>query len=279
MDDARPSRRWFRFSLRTLLIAVLVAAVPLGFLVRSMQLAARQRRAVDALKEKWIRMQLRLGYRCIRQRSYRAARAALLLARLGEDFFYNVESVSSFDDKPAEGLSHLREFPHLKNVIVPDRPIGDAVARQLSGLQQLKYLDLSNSALTDDGLKYLRGLTGLESLDLYDNPISGTGLTHIGDSRHLTSLMLESTRIDDRGMRFLKPLTELKTLGLGSSPDLTDEGIKVLAPMVAMKQLSIIDTGITDQGLAALKDMRSLEVLILAKTREFVAPALGTLGK
>ena len=50
-DKPARKRRWFRFSLRTLLIVVMLLSLPLGWLAMKMIQAERQRRAVEAIQE------------------------------------------------------------------------------------------------------------------------------------------------------------------------------------------------------------------------------------
>jgi hypothetical protein len=51
IDEPARKRRWFRFSLRTLMVVVLLLSLPLGWLAMRMAQAERQRRAVEAIRE------------------------------------------------------------------------------------------------------------------------------------------------------------------------------------------------------------------------------------
>jgi len=54
MNDSlppKPKRHWNQFSLRTLLVFVLVLSVPLGWFAMTMQRARRQREAVEGIRE------------------------------------------------------------------------------------------------------------------------------------------------------------------------------------------------------------------------------------
>ena len=59
----------------------------------------------------------------------------------------------------------------------------------------------------------------------------------------------------------------ITALVLGNSKDLTDEGVRHLARLPALKHLDISGTAITDRGLRVLQDLPALEVLSLAGTQ------------
>lgn len=67
----------------------------------------------------------------------------------------------------------------------------------LSALQaeDLQYLQLSGTRVTNVGLSYLRGLTGLRVLWLYDTRISDAGLGHLQGLTGLRVLNLRSTLV------------------------------------------------------------------------------------
>ena len=55
----------------------------------------------------------------------------------------------------------------------------DADLAWLDKLPQLKWLDLSDTQITDAGLIHLQGLSQLESLDLSDTQVTDAGLIHL----------------------------------------------------------------------------------------------------
>jgi hypothetical protein len=67
----------------------------------------------------------------------------------------------------------------------------------LAALQpdDLQYLQLSGTRVTNAGLSHLRGLTGLRVLWLYDTPISDAGLVHLQELTGLRVLNLRSTLV------------------------------------------------------------------------------------
>ncbi|HTE46399.1 MAG TPA: hypothetical protein VK636_14190, partial [Gemmatimonadaceae bacterium] len=59
----------------------------------------------------------------------------------------------------------------------------------------------------------------------------------------------------------------ITTLNLDGSKGLTDDGVKFLARLPALKHLDLSGTSVTDRGLAVLRDLPALETLRLVMTR------------
>jgi Leucine-rich repeat (LRR) protein len=262
MTQALPTRRWrFRFGLRTLLFAVVVFAVPLGFLARSLQSAARQRQAVEALEKSGFACDYNYGVDGNDKPIHKPRMPVWLISLFGQDLFYNVESIDSSGSDNPKAFAHLRDLRHLQRIAFDDLP-GDAITPYLSDLDQLKVMDLSHCNLSDGGLEHLRGLITLKVLSLRDNPITGAGLIHLCDSPALKSLDVQGTSFDDTGMGCLARLTQLEELFV-DSPDVTDQGLAFLASMTAMHRLYIGKSGISDKGMIYLRYMPGMEHLIL----------------
>jgi hypothetical protein len=66
--------------------------------------------------------------------------------------------------------------------------------------EDLQYLQLSGTAVSDAGLAHVRGLTGLRVLWLYDTRISDKGLTYLYDLINLRVLNVRSTLVSVRGI-------------------------------------------------------------------------------
>ena len=99
MTETKPKRLWFRFGLRTLLLAMTVLCVWLGFKVNA---ARRQKEAVDAILKAG--GTVTFSYQCVPVRGNPDALSldpnalpttpAWLRACLGEDFFRNTVEVN-----------------------------------------------------------------------------------------------------------------------------------------------------------------------------------------
>ncbi len=114
----------------------------------------------------------------------------------------------------------------------------DEMEHALDALNQLKtleYLDLSDTALTDDGLARLAGLTELRNLSL------------------------SGTRISDAGLEQLKNMTFLEVLALNRLP-ITDVGLSRLQTLPRLKEVSVVGGKVTQAGVLALRGQRKVNV-------------------
>ncbi len=132
-EAAKPYRRWYQFSLRTLLVAFMVLGVPLSWFAARMERTRKQRKAVEAIQ--------RLGGSVEYDRHMPSL--TWLRCWLGNDFFDEVETVD-----------------------VLNIQITDAGLEHLDGLTNLKRLSLDGTRITDGGLEHFRGLTNLQELNL-----------------------------------------------------------------------------------------------------------------
>jgi hypothetical protein len=155
-DTARrnsPRRRWYQFSLRTMLVGMVVIGFGTAWLSLQVKRALDQRRAVKAIAavaEVWF----------AEPRTW-AQRNKYLRSWLGDDAILDVYRVVFRQAQGEElelALSHLR------------------------GLTQLEWLDLSDTQVSDAGLAHLRGLTQLQTLDLSNAQVSDAELSQLSES-------------------------------------------------------------------------------------------------
>jgi uncharacterized membrane protein len=117
------------------------------------------------------------------------------------------------------------------NVIAEYHQPGDSLMLSFLSLsEQLTWLNLSETAATDDMLAYL------------------------ADMKNLTRLHLQNTNITDDGLKHLKGLQYLEYLNLyGTS--VTDDGLKELAMLINLKRVYVWQTKVTMEGVAKLRQM------------------------
>ena len=195
------SRRRFQFSIRSMLVFVVVVAIVCSWFAVKMQQARRQREVVEAIEKQG-------GLSGYDDRINEDGRLLVfpgppwLRKLLGMDFLFEVECVQ-FGQVTDAGLAHLKE------------------------LTNLETLDLEATKVTDAGLVHLEGLTGLENLVLEGTQIGDAGLIHLKGLAGLEHLYLRSTQITDAGLVHLKGLANLKEVWLGDT-QVTDAGVQDL---------------------------------------------------
>ena len=199
MNAPQPKRRWFQFSLRTLLIAMTVLCIGPGGYVAFEQGKAREKQGAVAAIEKLG------GYVFYDEKA--PARSGLTRLILGDDSFGNVNGVDfnplKTENRQITGadLRHLKSFPRLNHLVLKNcRQITDAGLAELSGLANLQYLYLNDTPITDAGLVHLARLSSLEELSLTHTQVTGPGLAHLSGLTKLDFLYLYSTGISPAGI-------------------------------------------------------------------------------
>jgi hypothetical protein len=281
MTAPKPKRHWSRFSLRTLLVFLLVLSLPLGWFALKLHKARRQREAVGAIVEMggfvYYDYQLEKGS-MLPDPAAEPGSPAWLRRLLGDDFFCHAESVccgtdrvlyadASYDVEPDfESLVvQLQRLPHLEHLRVHGEWMTADGPEHLATLANLQSLRLSDTQITDDGLRHLAKLNRLKTLQIWEAEITDKGLEHLGGMTELEHLDLYCSRVSDNGLVHLKGLTQLKALSVDGS-HITDVGLVCLKDMANLRSLSLSDTEITDIGLQHLRDVSSLEYLWVENT-------------
>lgn len=226
-------RRWLQFSLRTLLVAMAVFAVWLGF--KSAR-ARRQRAAVDRILELGGIVMYDYEY----EEGAKPPAPDWLRQLLGDEYFLTVEGV-------ALGTRHLT----------------DDDMEHFEALTELRVLRLPEGRMTDAGLAKLKGLTRLTDLELSCTPITDQGLAHLSGLVNLKHLRLQDTEVKDEGLAHLKNMKKLEQLCLGkrgvvgrdSQPvsEITDAGLVHLEELKGLKRLTLYNTKTTEVGKQRLE--------------------------
>ena len=90
--------------------------------------------------------------------------------------------------------------------------VNDVISILADASQQIAWLDLGASNLSDDALSTVGKLENLVRLKAQGNPITDAGIGHLTGLRHLESLNLYNTKITDACAPDLVPIKSLKKL-------------------------------------------------------------------
>jgi hypothetical protein len=189
MPTPRPKRRtrkFLQFSLRTLLIFVLLVSIGMSWFAVKMEKARRQKEAVEAIRK--------MGGCVYYDYQFGEDRAFLATAEppypqwaralLGDDFFFDVDCVSpifngTFRDDEA---IHLKALKNLNTLALSGTDITDAGLEHFEGLASLEHLYLGYSQVTDAGLEHLEGLTRLDVLYLEQTQVTPEGVKKLQEA-------------------------------------------------------------------------------------------------
>jgi hypothetical protein len=174
-----------------------------------------------------------------------------------------LELSGPIEDPSMKGLGGL---VGLRTLRLAHPQIDDRIAPQLAPLRRLQWLDLGETAITDEGLVGLAELTELKTLHLHHTRITNRGLAQLVKLTALEELTLNSTDLVDEGMTHLVGLQRLHTLRLDRTL-ITDVAIDTLVQLRGLRRLNLAHTVVTATGVARLRELPELEVLELEGIR------------
>jgi hypothetical protein len=157
-------RRWFQFSLRTLLLFVTVFAIWFGTLAKR---ANDQRNAVRELRTSGVEIIYEHQLRENALRDDAPIPGPEWLRRiLGDDYF--VTAVGGRFAYPEPNVNGLAAFPHVK-VIVIDARCSDDVLGHVGEFNGLEMLFVRGPGVSDKGLAQLGSFRNLKTLVVYSD--------------------------------------------------------------------------------------------------------------
>ncbi|MGV3608994.1 MAG: hypothetical protein ACO1RA_21495 [Planctomycetaceae bacterium] len=277
----KPRRRWFQFSLRSLLIVMLLLSVGFGLYLPARRRSLEQWRAVNVLSENSSN-----GLRFIVDREKPDTWQKRLGIDLPDFTETQVRSGSELGDEMM--LNHLLKLPQLESILISRSEFDDSDLRALSNLPKLKSFGVGSDSVTGEGMThfvgqeklqhlYLRGsnlsdrglevvarLQGLSSLEWYGkNRTSDGGLSHLRGNLRLTKLLLKGEGISDVGLEHLSTCENLEELSIETLDDrVTGKGIRALTRLKHLKRLQLRSSFSSD-SMAALSSLVTLEELRL----------------
>jgi len=276
-----------RFSLRTVLLATLVAAVFFAWFGWRLRKSQRQARAVAVLQalgavytydfQTFVYEGKGPGGRTWRsvkpvEVSGNSAYPRRLRKLLGVDFLHNITRVhleTSYrlaDDDIDRLWSALGDLPDLVYLEASGPVTRPGAIRHLHNHKRLQRLALRWAHIADSDLAVVAKMPRLELLNLNETPVSSDALIHASRAKSLRQLELHHTKISDAGLSHVAGLPQLKRLRL-SGTDVGDEGVRHLRGLEGLIDLNFEHTNIGDQALEDVSRLTHLQRLDLSLTR------------
>jgi len=267
---SRRSRRYLRFSVRGLIVVVLVIGAGLGWIVRQ---AHVQRDAVHVITKAHGRAHYDIDPSNGAFPGNRLSAWRRLIAQyIGIDYVFHVTYVDldvtpqNNDAQRQQALTRLEDLTQLEQLNLSGKSVTDGDLARVASLKHLEVLMLQNSGISDAGLTHVRALTSLREIYITNAAIGDDGLNHFRGLTNLRHLTYRVTRLTDVGMERLKELGSLETLHLGPA-HVSDAGVRHLMGLSNLRSLSLYGVGLTDAGLAHLKRLTNLSKLDIRATR------------
>ena len=206
MSFRTPSIRWLRFSLRSLIVLLLFAAVGCAAFHYRLLRAERRTAAVARLKEFSGYVQYE-NHQSIKSTSTESSRVSeWLTMQLGLDFFHDVDTVCiegrrEFSDDDLASTCQLRNVRSLR---LGRTTVTDQGLQPLWKLKELRSFSISSPHISDKGMDHLVQLRQLERLILYDVDLTDAGLASLAALENLEVLDIRNTRVTDQGIAKLR---------------------------------------------------------------------------
>ena len=130
--------------------------------------------------------------------------------------------------------------------------------RQLSGLKELKSLQLVGQDVPADALEF----PNLKTLSLGHPNVGDDVGVKIGELRSLQNLELSYCSMGDRGLEVIATLPKIRQFTI-SSTSVTDEGIEHFRTNKTLEHITLRVSGLTDQSLDNIAQIKTLTRLDL----------------
>jgi hypothetical protein len=174
-------------------------------------------------------------------------------------------------DKPLfmKDLAPVAGLRHVERVRFSGHPnITDDMLDWFKNMQDLWYLDIGRTRVSDAGLKRIAHLRRLRNLDLDRlEKVTDAGIAVLAQFPDLAELNLRGTGVAD-GVAALRQNLKLQELDL-SETKVGDPSIPALAGLPELRSLILMKTRVTDEGVAAITKpgcLPSLQLLDLSET-------------
>ena len=265
-------RRWFRFTLRTLLLVTFLVALAASYMGHHVARARLERRVAA---EVWDAGGRAVYSHQIQQENPLGLRSEAVsvgppgpwpIRRLfGDDIFDAVHYVV-FSNNPSvneKGLTRLHELTELRHLELHGERFTDAGIDDLLKIRHLQRLHLRDTSITPAGLGRLSQLPALQELGIIGSSVTDAYAEQLTSFPHLETVYFIQTRITDEGLSSLAAMTGLRRLGIVQAlgGGVSDTGIAALASLRDLEELSLAGTPVTDESLRMIGELRNLRML------------------
>ena len=166
----------------------------------------------------------------------------------------------------AQDIRTLAQLPELQDAIFKRKQCIDEWLPGIGQLRHLRMLEIQGD-VSDRGMDSLAGLEALESLSVESDRITSNVVPALAKLKNLQALTLSHTRIDDEGLRQLAALKGLTGLHLAGSDGISDQGVAFLTSLESLETLNLASARITSQSVPTLTRLKKLKYLVLANTQ------------
>lgn len=270
-------RRYFRFSLRSFLIAVTLSAIWFGTHLRRANI---QRDAVKAISDYggWVRYSYQFPSGSYHYKDFDANAVSpvpkWLIDRVGVDFFHGVVQVNlnytedggarQENHNPSDdALEHVGKLSQVRVLLLSDTQASDESLvhlRKLRKLERLYMWDVVN--VSDDGVRHLEPLKELRYVHLSHSKITDASMTVFATLPKLEGLSLQENQFTNDALKHIQTATKLKSLVIGlGAITVDDDGLPYLKRLTNLEKLGLQSSDVSEAGMVHLEGLSNLKTL------------------
>ncbi|PQO36577.1 hypothetical protein [Blastopirellula marina] len=283
-------RRWLSFSIRGMLLLILVISVPLAWIGRDLWQSRLEEAVVlrvnrnygsvtyDYQEENLFIPSEPPGNRLLRSifgnHLYARVVSIVALNPLGNDTIVKFPDLRSLETLQLgsetlddEAIEALVQIPKLQRLILKNTEITPQQLHRLAESRSIESIWLEQSCTTDDHLLELQHFPNLSQVQIWDSPATDTGLESLVAIKNLTDLaIVKMPEATDRSFSQLQKAKRLQSLTL-SGTQMTDQSLRAIGQLTGLQHLSIgssmAQRGVTSDGISQLKFHTAMTTLEL----------------
>ncbi|UCD51641.1 MAG: hypothetical protein JSW27_03225, partial [Phycisphaerales bacterium] len=177
----------------------------------------------------------------------------------------DLRQLSIYAEVPGSALQPLSSLPHLEELTLAEIKMKDADIAMFKAFPALKDLDLRLDELTGEGMRHLRSMSSLEELSGRLPQATNESMQHL-IGLNFKALNLDCSEVGDKALEAIGTMVELEQLFV-SDTNISDEGLKSLEKLEALRLLRADNTTITDEGIIDLGAKSNMSDLWLRNTK------------
>lgn len=264
-SSPKPRGRWLKYSMRTLMVLVLLISIPLSWVgrdvVRSMRESAVERAIHEAGGEAIYDYWQPDEYGMVGQR-VEPTGDWWVRKLLGDNIYSYVTCVDLRGvENPEVLIPRLQHFTRLKYLLLPTTVASESLVETLKQLPDLQQCRLDLSPCSPIILWELAQCQGIEALQLQANELSDSSVDVLLQFPGLKSLTLRETPMTDAAMPKIAKITTLNELVLEDAPEITNDGFQTLESLPHLTRFFASGTQIDEGCVDSLRTMTNLDNL------------------
>lgn len=234
--------RWLRFSLRSMFLTLLAAALFFGLVSNRAQ---RQKRAAQEIAATggWFKYDFQVANQPV-------PKAPLMLRTLlGKDYFAKLVHATIVADTP-----YVADAYALQRIEIVGKGVDESLLSSFLRLSDLRELHIRDGRITDKGVGEIAKLKQLEVLDLAGTLLEGTSLQSLNELPNLRELVLSHTKFDDAELQHLHGNDTITRLAMIDC-ELSGEGVDAIESFKALEQLELSPEAVAPSQRSAVRKL------------------------